>query len=996
MKIIKNIIRFCAAALVALPFVGCQQEELVKPSALMSDSSLTFAATDAEPQMFTIASDDEWMIDVAEDWLTVSPMAGSGTQEITVTVNDNVQGGVVNRPRQSTLTIANKRGYSVTTIIYQNGDNYLGVNEMPISDIVALEDAEYAKVAQAQVMALTSEGFVVTDNSGSIYVKSNADVAVGDVVYLAGEKSTLYGNAVLMAGDVEVKSNAEVVYPTPVNLEANLDPSNANKVVFVSTYAGLLGSTLKYEATLPVTVGIVDPKAGLFDLEAVNMHNLDIKAYFLGIDKGEVKLALATIEDKGINDNLKAYFFDDFSWMKPLIEEYEKNGGKPIGDSVSDDKSDAEAPNLRTKSGLEDLLEEFLARGYEDLNQSGKVIYPQRFYWKFGKSSKPETNENYNGGIKLPELELRGSELVNIDVEFDWSPHMTGSGNIDKVSVVVEIEGSGTLENGTKVSDPFMNECAKGDLKWHHVKTMIRGANNTTRITIRPYEFHSTTPDQQRWHVDNIKVSDSDIPYSDPVYANVTLSDELVTFEGTPAGPFEIKIKSDNPWTLTKGVNTEWFDVDVTEGLPGEEVTVTVTCQESSLSTLRSGSIMLASADTRKNIYVVQSAAGGELDPLISVVGGNVINVNGFAEDFTIEVQSNVDYKLQIDADWLTEKEVPATRGVVEKFTHTLSKKVNLTGVDRTAILKFVNEELKLAFVATVIQEKFEPVVTVSTTSTLPPSHPIAAAGETRKFTIESNVPYAVTTDASWVKLPASQGPASKIEVPITFEANTGGVRAAKIIFTNPEFEMTKEFYVYQNSESVLFADDFSWMKPYIDAYAVAAGKPIGDTVGSSNSSANAPNAYSDASWKDTGFWEDFKARGYENTNPDKKVLYPQDAYLKFGKTGAHSGLYLPSVDPAGGDIVLTFNWCAQVQGSGTVDPTKMLVELQGEGTCVDTGTKISTPTPSAQGTGTYAWQTYSVVLKGVTPTTRILIRHNDMTSSKAIRFHLDNIKITK
>ena len=84
------------------------------------------------------------------------------------------------------------------------------------------------------------------------------------------------------------------------------------------------------------------------------------------------------------------------------------------------------------------------------------------------------------------------------------------------------------------------------------------------------------------------------------------------------------------------------------------------------------------------------------------------------------------------------------------------------------------------------------------------------------------------------------------------------------------------------------------------------------------------------------------------------------------------------------------------MQGSGTVDPTKMLVELQGEGTCVDTGTKISTPTPSAQGTGTYAWQTYSVVLKGVTPATRILIRHNDMTSSKAIRFHLDNIKITK
>lgn len=991
MKIIKNIIRFCAAALVALPFVGCQQEELVKPSALMSDSSLTFAATDAEPQMFTIASDDEWMIDVAEDWLTVSPMAGSGTQEITVTVNDNVQGGVVNRPRQSTLTIANKRGYSVTTIIYQNGDNYLGVNEMPISDIVALEDAEYAKVAQAQVMALTSEGFVVTDNSGSIYVKANADVAVGDVVYLAGEKSTLYGNPVLNAGDVTVKSHVDATYPAAVDLIANLDPANANRIVYVSTYAGLLGTSLKYEQTLPVSVSLVDPKTGAFDLEAVNMHNLNIEAYFLGIDKGDVKLALTKFEDQGINENLKAYFFDDFSWMKSYIEE----SGQKVGDSVGTDNPSADAPNLRSTAAFATLLEELLARGYEDLNSSAKVIYPQAYYWKFGKTS--EATKNNNGGMKLPKLELKGSDLVNIDLEFDWSPHMTSSGNIDKVSVVAEIvEGSGSFDNGTKVSDPFMNECAKGDLKWHHVNTMIRGANNTTRIIIRPFEYASVTPDQQRWHLDNIKISDSDIPYSDPVYANVTLSDELVTFEGTPAGPFEIKIKSDNPWTLTKGVNTEWFDIDVTEGLPGEEVTVTVTCQESSLSTLRSGSIMLASADTRKNIYVVQSAAGGELDPLISVVGGNVINVNGFAEDFTIEVQSNVDYELQIDADWLTEKEVPATRGVVEKFTHTLSKKVNLTGADRTAILKFVNEELKLAFVATVIQEKFEPVVTVSTTSSLPPSHPIAAAGETRKFTIESNVPYAVTTDASWVKLPASQGPASNIEVPITFEANTGGVRAAKIIFTNPDFEMTKEFYVYQNSESVLYADDFSWMKPYIDAYADAAGKKIGDTVGTSNSSANAPNAYTDKSWLATGFWDDFTARGYENTNPDKKVLYPQDAYLKFGKTGAHSGLYLPSVDPAGGDIVLTFNWCAQVQGSGTVDPTKMLVELVGDGTCADTGTKISTPTPSAQASGTYSWQTYSVVLKGVTPATRILIRHNDMTSSKAIRFHLDNIKITK
>ena len=700
---IKNIIRFCTAALTAMFFIGCQQEELVKPSALMSDSSLTFAATDAEPQTFTIASDDDWMIDVPEDWLTVSPMTGSGTQEITVTVNDNVQGGVVNRPRQSTLTIANKRGYSVTTIIYQNGDNYLGVNEMPISDIVALEDAEYAKVAQAQVMALTSEGFVVTDNSGSIYVKANADVAVGDVVYLAGEKSTLYGNPVLNAGDVTVKSHVDATYPAAVDLIANLDPANANRIVYVSTYAGLLGTSLKYEQTLPVSVSLVDPKTGAFDLEAVNMHNLNIEAYFLGIDKGDVKLALTKFEDQGINENLKAYFFDDFSWMKSYIEE----SGQKVGDSVGTDNPSADAPNLRSTAAFETLLEELLARGYEDLNSSAKVIYPQAYYWKFGKTS--EATKNNNGGMKLPKMELQGSDLVNIDLEFDWSPHMTGSGNIDKVSVVAEIvEGSGSFDNGTKVSDPFVNECKKGDLKWHHVNTMIRGANNTTRIIIRPFEYASVTPDQQRWHLDNIKISDSDIPYSDPVYANVTLSEEIVTFEGVPAGPVELKIKSDNPWTLTKSMDTDWFEIDITEGLAGEEVTVTVTCQSSTVSTLRKGTIMLASADTRKNIHVVQSAAGGELAPLISIVGGNKGSVSHAAGSFTLDVQANVHYEFESDASWVKVEPAPATKAIVETTSLLVTYEANSQEVERTARIKVFNTLDNLESVYTLTQAAYE------------------------------------------------------------------------------------------------------------------------------------------------------------------------------------------------------------------------------------------------------------------------------------------------
>lgn len=697
MKIFKNIIRFCAAAILSLSFAGCQEAELVKPSALMSDPSLTFAATGAEPQTFTVASDDDWMIDVADSWLSVEPLSGTGTMEVTVTVTDNVANNVVNSPRETTLTIADHKGYSVKTIIYQSGDNYLGVSEMPVSEVCALADGEFAKIAEAQVVALTAEGFVVTDSSASIYVTAKATVAVGDKVFLAGEKSTLYGNAVLKAGDVTVKSSGDVSYPDPVDLAANLDPSNATKVVYVTTEAGLLGRSLSYEQALPVTVSLLDPKAGTVDLEAVNMHNIAVKAYFIGIESGDVKLAVTSVEDKGINENLKAYFYDDFTWMKPFIEA----SGAKVGDSVGTDNPSADAPNLKTSANLALLMDEFYARGYEDLNAKANVIYPQAYYWKFGKTSN-------HGGLKLPKMELQGSDLLNIDVEFDWSPHMTGAGNIDKVSVVVEIEGSGTFENGTNISDVFVNECAKGDLKWHHVKTMIKGANNTTRISIRPYQFAEATPDQQRFHLDNIKVKDSDIPYSEPVYAKVTLSDEIVTFEGTPAGPAEIKISSDNPWTLTKGADSDWFELDVTEGVAGEEATVKVTCQSSTVSTLRKSTIVLASADTRKTIHVVQSAAGGELEPLISIIGGNRGSVGFDAGSFTLGIQSNVYYEYESDASWVKVEAVPATKAIVETSEILVTYEANQAEAPRTAHIKVYNSLDNLEAVYTLTQAPFE------------------------------------------------------------------------------------------------------------------------------------------------------------------------------------------------------------------------------------------------------------------------------------------------
>ena len=959
MKIVKNIIRLCAAALAVLPIFGCSEEEYVKPSALLSESSLTFEAIGAEPQSLTIASDEAWFIDVDADWITVDPTSGTNTVDVTVSVTDNVANGAMAAPREGTLTIANNRGYSIRTVIYQKGDNYLGVEEMPISKIFTLDDGLFAKVAEAQVVALTSDGFVATDESASIYVSYKGEIAIGDKVSLAGEKVTLYGNAALEAGGVTVKSNAEVTRPEPVDLLSNLDPSKANVVTYVTVEAGLLGHELKFEQSLPVAIKLLDPRAGVVDIESVNMHNISVKAYVLGLSDGELTLAVTDVQDNGINDSLNAYFYDDFSWMKSYIDA----SGVRVDDSVGDNNSGGEAPNLRSNDALSGLLKALTDKGYEDLNPNSKVIYAQKYYWKFGKTSTATVNNN--NGMILPKQDFKGDELINVDLDFDWAAHMTGSGNIDKVQIVVELTGKGFFDNGTQISDPFVTTQENGHLEWQHATVTAKGVNNTTRFIIRPAEYASVTPDQQRWHLDNIKIADSDIPYSDPVYAKVIVSDDVITFEGTPDKPYELKIESDNPWTLTKGSDADWLSLDVIEGPAGEETTVKITCEPSTSSKLRHAVITLASADTRKNIHVVQSAAGGELDPLISISTGNTVEVLGQGAEFTAKIQSNVEFETEINGSWITEVSTPATKAVVETVSKTFKAEPNLTGTDRTGTIRFFKDNIES--VLTVKQAKFEPSITV----TYPGVNTIAGIGETRKLNIVSNVPFTVTAP-SWVKLPAMNIPAAgTYPVDVTFEANSGTARTGQVVFKNAEYNYTYTVDVAQAAAGVCFFDDFGWLTPLIDTYTAAGGK-VGDTIGNKKDD-SAINIYGDAVKAFT--LPAFANAGYEDMNPSLELIYLQDKYLKFNKTGGkNTSIRLPKLPlTSATDVTVEFDHAAMVQGSGKVDDSGVVVVIEGDGQ-FENGTKYSDVLKVDQPTGTYSWTHSSAKIKGATANTRLVV----------------------
>lgn len=1002
MKIINNLFRISAILLLASPFTSCKEEELVKPSALLTESSLTFEAKAEESQSFRIASDSDWMIDVDEPWITVDPMSGSNTMDVNVTVEDNYTGGVMNAPRQGLITIMNKRGYKVTTVIYQNGDAYLGAPEGNVAKVADLDSASRAKVLSATVAAVSTTGFVVTDGTVNMFVDGKAEVKAGDVVDFNGKTSKISGIPSFVLDQVEVKSTAEVTYPTPVAIDKA--PSVLpDKVTYVKLTGTLIGSTLRFADKTTCSL-LIPADAETFN--KVNTHKVDVLAYYIGIIKKDVTVVPVSFVDNGQDESVgvKLPFRDDFSWLAPYIDAANSklSEDKKISDCVGTVTSSADGcANLYTTladNGC-DVIGELRSRGYTDLNPSFKTIYLQDAYFKFGANKK-------QSGLTLPLFRLDGEQ--DIVVSFKWCSQMQGDGNIDKTQLVLEIDGPGKVEPASKsdkISEPVSHSQSSGKMFWQDVMFTIKGATTATAISFHPSVFGHAGAQESgyyRYYVDDIEV----MLASEAVKANINvegLDSDLITFEGTPEAPYTFKVSSDVDFNVSASAN--WLHIENGSGLAGETKTVSVTCDPSELSVLRKGEITIKSGVTSRKIQVVQSAAGQELDPFISIKEGNSVAVLGQGAEFAVTVQANTSFETKIDADWI--QLLPSTTAKVEWTPLKFKAAANLTGVARTGTVRFVKGTIES--VLTVKQDKFEPSIKVTTTDNAVPSE-----GKSLPVHIVSNVDF--TASAAGMTLPVSSAKAGTYDLSIPVPANAGAPRKLSVTFENAEYDYKTTFEIYQAGGSVVFSDDFSWVAPMVSAWNDAnSGKKIGDTVGTSGKEAEAPNVYSDATIK-SSFAAAFKAQGYEDLQPSKKVIYLQDQYLKLGRTGGNNNaIRLPAVTAltSPSDVFVEFDHATMCQSDGVCDDAKIVVVIEGDGE-FENGTKCSDILPVIQEKGTYRWTHSGTLVKGMTSETRLVVVMYRVVMSKdsegvykfnnkynfgvsgAGRIFLDNIKITK
>ena len=213
----------------------------------------------------------------------------------------------------------------------------------------------------------------------------------------------------------------------------------------------------------------------------------------------------------------------------------------------------------------------------------------------------------------------------------------------------------------------------------------------------------------------------------------------------------------------------------------------------------------------------------------------------------------------------------------------------------------------------------------------------------------------------------------------------------------------------------IYFEDNFEWMETWTSV--AEAGDDIKNNVVDTD---HAPNVFGNAEafadfisafqTKGYGYVWGWKGQDWSNGSPDngnKRTLYLQRNYLKFGKSKYSSGIILPALSSIEGtdDILLSFDWCSCMTGTGLPDLTTLAVVVADGGTFEENGTTTSDEIKSAQpiddaGKTKLEWQHVEIRINGATSATRITIRpfnaDPDVTNSARHqnRWYLDNVKV--
>lgn len=1153
-----RIVRFTAASLLALGMLSaCKKTEELQPSTIVGAemATLTFEVEQNEPQVLPVYSDGLWTVECDAEWITLDRLSGQGNMELTVSVTDNILDGEPDFPREAKVLLKaglEKSGKNFTVTVSQKGNKYKGTKDVTVTEALALEDNRVAQIPVSTVVAVAKDAFVISDGTSNIIVYGavESEIKPGDTVKLTGDRVSTYGIPAINL-DVELfeitATDGKVSYPEPKAL-SDVEEYKGASSEYLAVSGSLVGSQMRF-ADKDKRLDLVLVPQG-FDLAALNLHKIVAYGYYVGVYEKNPALLITKLTDVELDESLVPY---------PVVWAI-GDGAKAAGVLNYTTESFAAKNALESIKGFGTISYipacdpplDFLAEWNATAEQGSLVDNGNDKFKRDISANNPRITGAWPGDFWL----LKGDGAIKagskVQVKFEsrvsatnpkfWQLEFYDGDHWKVAGDVYETDETGSAITYTHqmASDGSTNIKVSTTVTYNHntehcwfrFRCMANWQANgqgplaarnggTARLSVTDV----TEAGVEWWPTITIveEGDGEDRPDTDPVMANIICNPDYLAFEGKPDGAKKITVTSDYDFTVEPSV--DWLHLDVTSGLAGEKTEIMVTCDESVSSSLREGKLVIASADSKHSVPVIQSAAGQDVDPMISI-DGNSRSINYKGQTVKVKVQTTIDYTVSSDVDWISL--TPETKTLIQKDEVTLYILENASETEtRTGHVTFGNEELGLQTVLTVEQGVHPgvPAIFEDDFSWLAPFNaqyadlnPGKKVGDTvGSDGSDSNAPNAYTTapfnTEEFAAAFAEKGyvdlyPGNKVIYPqdeyLKFcktkaNGNTGlelnlgkyiegtqnldlsfdfcmmvqgsgtidggtmtvvivgdgtfadGTKRAdfttvqeaghylwnkakatilgatsntKLDFVNGNvikddgtYDFTTNFgagrffldniLVVPGESPIVFEEHFDWLAPFIAQYAeLNPDKTIGDTVGEANKGANAPNVYTTAPFNTPEFAAAFAEKGYTDLNPSDKLIYAQDQYLKFSKTGGNNTgleLDLNSYVSKTIDATISFDFCMMLQGSDTVDEGPVSVLIIGDGTFADGSKRVDFV--SAQQKGEIFWNKAEAKMLGITPNTKIqflmgrVIQEDGSYNwhvSGAGRFFLDNIVISK
>jgi len=248
-------------------------------------------------------------------------------------------------------------------------------------------------------------------------------------------------------------------------------------------------------------------------------------------------------------------------------------------------------------------------------------------------------------------------------------------------------------------------------------------------------------------------------------YLNVSPNSRTVN---SSAGNTTFNISSDISWTVTD--DADWLSTTPTSG--SGDATLTASFYENSTMNQRTATISVIGGGITRTVTVVQEAQ--VTSPFLTVTPTNQ-NVSVNSGSITFNIESNVNWEVRDDADWLSK----TPKNGNGNATLTVNYENNKLAVNRVATITITGGGITRT--VTVTQEAAKAYLNIS-----PAIRNVPANADTTSFTISSNVNWNLTTDenSDWLTLLKENGSGDFVFEVIFSKNNSVDSRTGTITLT--------------------------------------------------------------------------------------------------------------------------------------------------------------------------------------------------------------------